>query len=139
MTATYAQARDDILGQVYSAWAPTGWTIFFPDKEETEKPTKEPWARVTLRHADGEQATLANHGSRRRWQRSGNLFVQVFTPVGEGLSRSYDLCKILTDALEGKSTARGVWFRNVRLNEIGTSDAWYQINIEATWEYDEVK
>lgn len=139
MTTTYAQARDDIFGQVYGAWTPTGWTMFFPDKEESEKPTTEPWARVSLRHSTGSQATLANHDSVRRYRRTGNVFVQVFTPTGEGLSRNYDLCKIVADALEGQSTPRGVWFRNVRLNEIGPTDAWFQVNVEAEFEYDEIK
>ena len=59
--------------------------------------------------------------------------------MGEGTQRSYDLAKVISDALEGTTTARGVWFRNVRLKEIGSDTPWFQVNINSDFYYEELK
>lgn len=139
MSATFEQARDEMLAVFKAAWDTTGHYAAYPDRPEEKPKGADPWARVTVRHAVGEQGSLANHEGRRRWERRGTLFVQIFTPSGEGLSRSDTLAKIVVDALEGKSTPRGVWFRNTRINEVGPDGDWYQVNVLADFIYDEVK
>ena len=139
MTATYAQARDDLLELVYNAWSPTGYTMLWPDKPGEKPSTAVPWARTTLQHNLGGQASLAAVGGQRRWSRRGFLFVQIFTPAGEGLSQAYPLAKIVADALEGASTFHGVWLRDVALREVGPDGDWFRVNIEAEFNYDEVK
>ncbi len=54
MTATYSQARDEILGTFWDAWEPTGHTVIWPDKPGDKPSGAEPFARVTIRHATGE-------------------------------------------------------------------------------------
>lgn len=140
MSLTYRQARDEIFAEVKTAWDPTGHEMIWPDVPK-EKPTdsEAPYARTRLRHATGEQATLANHNGVRRWRRDGSIIIQVFTPLGGGLSVGYDLAKMVSDAFEGKTTAGGVQFLNTRINEIGPSGNWYQINVTADFNYDEIK
>lgn len=139
MTATYSEARDEIFSVIKTAWDTTGFLMAWPDKD-FEKPTgRDPWARTTLRHTDGNQSTLANHNGLQRFKRDGVLTIQIFTPIGEGLSRSYDLSKIISDALEGTTTTKGVWFRNVRLNEIGSDAPWFQVNVNSDFSYEELK
>jgi hypothetical protein len=87
----------------------------------------------------GNQASLANDGGRRRWERTGLVTVQIFVPAGEGLSEAYSLAKTVADAYEGTTTASGVWFRNVRVNEVGADGAWFQVNALIEFIYDEIK
>lgn len=139
MTATYQQAKDEILGQFKTAWDATGHEARYENTAGDPPTTVAPWARVSLRHFGGEQASLAGDSGTRRWERTGIVTVQIFVPTGEGLSEAYDLAKIVADAYEGQATASQVWFRNVRVNEVGPDGSWFQVNVIAEFIYDEVK
>lgn len=142
MTATAAEARVEIQTTVNVAWladaSSQNLPLLWEDKPEAP-PDSGAWARVTLRHATGRQATLRGATGERRFRRTGTLTVQIFTPHGEGLTLNDTLSKIITDALEGVTTASGVIFRDVRPNEIGPDGKWYQTNVLAGFEYDEVR
>jgi hypothetical protein len=139
MSLTFAQARDEILALVKTAWDTTTFSMLWQDKPE-EKPTgRTPWARTTLRHTGGGQASLANIGGVHRFNRDGLITVQIFTPSGEGLSRAYDLCKVIADAFEGVTTVGGIWFTNTTLTEVGQEGDWFQINVTTQFTYDELK
>jgi len=141
MTATYAQATDDILGVFKTAWDTTGWDAVYTNVATPQKPPtgSDPWARVTLQHVTGNQASLTGGLGTARYSRAGILTIQIFTPAGEGLLEAHNLAKIITDAFEGTATANGVWFRNARVNEIGPDGDWYQVNVLIDFTYDEVK
>jgi len=139
MTATYAQAVDDILGVFKAAWDPTSHTALYTNVKGEVPSGEDPWARVNLQHTGGNQASLTGGLGTTRWARMGFLAVQIFVPIGEGLSEAHALAKIISDAFEGASTANGVWFRNVRVNEVGPDGDWYQVNVVVDFEYDEVK
>ena len=139
MSATFEQAYEDLCELVRAAWEPTEYTADWPNVAGYVPPEDEPWIRVSVRHAFGGQASLANHRSRRRWGREGTLWVQLFTPAGTGLLEAYRHAKIIMDALEGADTEHHVWTRNVRVNEVGKSGAFNQLNILADFTYDEVK
>lgn len=140
MTATYAQAVDDILGLFKVAWDTTGYTAIYTNVAgDTPDDEEDPWARVTIQHTDGGQGSLTGGLGTTRWTRFGILTVQLFVPSGEGLSEAHTLGKLVTDAFEGVSTTNGVWFRNVRINEIGPDGEWYQVNVLVDFTYDEVK
>lgn len=140
MTATFDTANNEILDTFKAAWDTTGHVALY-ENVKGDKPSgnSDPWARVTVRHSFGEQATLANAGGQRRWNREGIITVQVFIPLGEGLSEGYALAKIVADAFEGAATPSAVWFRNVRVNEVGPDGEWFQINVLADFTYDEIK
>ena len=149
MSATLSVARDEVIGLIYDAWmaAPLtqGLELLFQDvpgeppvtQDANENPTA--WGRVSMLHTGGGQASLANHQGRRRYNRRGFVAVSIFTPSGTGLSMSDDIAMIVLNALEGVSTQSGVWFRHARLSEVGASGAWYQMNVLADFNYDEVK
>lgn len=139
MTATYAQAVDDILGVFKTAWDTTGWIALYTNVKGDTPSGEDPWARVNLQHTGGGQASLTGGLGTTRWGREGFLTVQVFAPAGEGLSGAHTLAKIISDAFEGTSTVNGVWFRNVRVNEVGEDGDWYQVNVVIDFEYDEIK
>ena len=201
MTATFTQANESILGLFHAVW--DDWVEYENVAGVTRKrdgiqqlgkpPSNDPWARVILRHFAGGQASLG--GARSRYERIGLLTIQIFVPIGKGLSEGYELARIVAGAYEGKTgedvqayerdeiteefkldsmgnlilaykkdsmdnpildsmgnripimQTTGVWFRNVRITEIGPSETveneaggdWFQINVWVNFEYDEVK
>lgn len=154
MSLTITQARDSMLGLFRSAWLAAQVSVDVPvfwgtdakvgtkgiNSEKVEAPIADaPWARVTLQHAAAFQASLADQSNKKIFSRNGVLTVQIFTPKGKGLTQSDSLVKVVQDAFEGKATVDGVWFRNVRANEIGLDGEWHQTNVLAEFTYDEVK
>lgn len=139
MSLTHQQARDEILDVFKAAWDPTGYDVHYEDVRKQRNKDEEPWAIVTLKHASGFQATLSGAVGSRTFARLGFLTVQIFTPNGKGLQEAYDLAKVVSDVFEGTSTPGGVWFRNVRLNEVGRDGEFFQLNVIVEFRYDEVK
>jgi hypothetical protein len=148
VTLTFTQARDEILSLFKTAWdaGATGVPVVYDDSP-SDKPTSAElanenttaWARVTVRHSIGRQASLSGTQAVRRWEREGTLFIQIFTSYGTGLQTADSLAKVAVDALEGATTPGGVWFRDVSFREVGIDGPWYQTNVVATFQYDEVK
>lgn len=139
MAATFEEARQEILTTFKTAWDTTGHPAYYENIREDLTSSVEPWARVTLRHVTGNNVSLTGSLGLQRFERTGNLTVQVFVPMGEGLTEGLTLAKVIADAFEGVSTTSGVWFRNTRVNEIGPDGSWFQINVIVDFLYDEVK
>jgi hypothetical protein len=135
---THKEAIDVMLGMFKTVWDGTGWVALYPNVAGDIPTGTDPWARVNIQHTDEEQASLSGGLGTSRYMREGGLAVQVFTRTGEGLSTGHSLAKIVQDAFEGQ-TSSGIWFRNVRVNEIGPDGDWYQINVLIDFIYDEIK
>jgi hypothetical protein len=137
------QARDDILTRFRTEWLADGISapvkLVFDDFEDDLPSSTSPWTRITVRHATGGQISLSNEAGKRRYDRKGTVFVQIFTPFGDGLTLSDSLAIIAARAFEGKETPLHVWFRDVRFVEVGRDGHWYNVNVLAAFEYDEVK
>lgn len=129
-------ARDEMLAVFKAAWDSTGYAAAYPDVP-AEPPAAAPWARPTVQHATGGQATLSGANGARRWTNRGILTVQVFAPAGDGMKTAYDLAQRVLVAFR---QARGVvWYRNHRLREAGTSGAFSQVNVLVDFTYDETR
>lgn len=139
MSLTYSEARAEIAEAFTTAWKNANPTFPIAYEDAAAPGAFTPWARFSLRHNRGEQEALANPLGSRLFFRDGILLVQIFTPSGEGLTRSYDLAKVAADAFEGRKTPGGVWFRSVRIREVGPDGNWYQLNVTADFQYNEVK
>ena len=135
---TYNEARNTILKQLFDVWELTGWILQFDNVAGSVPSNNDPWARATVQHVLGFQRTLGGIGC-RRFQKNGVVAVQIFTKTGTGLSESDALSKLVTDTFEGTDTPEGVWFRNVTLNEVGNDGQWFQVNVTADFEYDDIK
>lgn len=138
MSVTYQQAVDDMLGMLKSAWDPTGHKMFWENDRDDRETDLSPWAAVIVRHATGQQDTLGGKGS-REFLRLGTIMVMINTPSSSGLSNGYVLAKVVTDAFEGETSPNGVWFRDVRINEIGREGTFYKTNALIDFEYYETK
>lgn len=139
MSLTYQQAKDEILTIFKDAWDTTGYPVHYQDVRKQRDRDEEPWATVFLQHSAGFQSTLTGVQGERTFSRLGFVTVQVFTPIGKGLHKAYELAKLVSDAYEGAATPGGVWFRNVKLNEAGQDGEFYQLNVIIEFSYDEIK
>ena len=150
MVATFTQARDDILTQFRTTWnadtpAVNGGKIpqvFYEGvAEEDALPQDDAWARIVIRHTLANQSSLSDDSGQRRFEKIGIVTVQVFTPLkdGKGTELGEGLAQVAKKAYEGKHTlTSNVWFRNVRINEIGVDGPWFQMNVLADFIYDEL-
>lgn len=142
MSLTITSARDEILTLFRTTWLAAADSTNVPllwDNRAQDIPTSGSFARVSVRHADGAQATLSGETGLQSHRLEGTVFVQVFTPTGDGLTTSDKLVEVAMSAFQGKRTAGGVWFRRVRAAEIGPDGAFFQVNVLADFEYDEVR
>lgn len=135
---TFDEARDEILGVFLAVWKPLGYPVVWTDVPADVPSTATVWARVTVRHATGRQASLAGEDGARRWNRTGTLYVQVFAPVGDGSASAYAAAQVVANAYQA-ARGLGVWFRNTRINEVGASGAFEQINVLTDFSYDDVR
>jgi hypothetical protein len=149
MTATFSEARDQILGTFKTAWdansgAVNGGAVPSLHYEglKFDPPKDAAWARITIRHSTAGQATLAGDPSfgRRRFEKFGVVTVQIFQPLssGGGLVLAENLAQVAKAAFEGKATTGQVWFQNVAINEVGVDGPWFQMNVVASFRYDEI-
>lgn len=131
-------ARDDIFGHFDTVWTPLGHPVQYDGVANKNLPptTSIPWARTTLAHVDGNQATLANSAGKSRFRHVGIFTVQVFTPLGDGGKQAHSIAKTLLEGFQGTRTTNGIWFRNVRINRVGPTKNWFQLNVLANFEYD---
>lgn len=145
---TFSSARDEILGLFHAKWtadtpAINGSSVIsveWPRVDSKDPPSaNEPYARISIRHTGSSHRAFGKVGE-RKFTRRGLVTVQVFWPIsdGGGLSFAENAAIIARDAYEGVGTDSGIWFRNVYIREIGPTKAWYQINVVAEFEYDEL-
>lgn len=138
MSLNVTEARDEILALFRTAAEAnaSGVPVLYwdaPDDDDEPQDGTDRWMRVTVRHTTGNNDAIGN----TLFQREGTVTVQIFGILGNGLSIVDELSKVCLDAFQGKSTPGGVWFRNVRLNEIGHDGDWFQSNVLADFEYTE--
>lgn len=144
MSCTINEARDHMLKVFKDAWDTTGFPAVYPGKAEDpdnggDTPSANVWARATIRHADGFQSSLTGPLEElKRHSRIGVVIIQIFGKVGDGSTAAYDAAQIVANAFE-KSRGIPVWFRRVRINEIGTRGPYDQINVLADFTYDDVR
>jgi hypothetical protein len=139
------QAIDEIYGLLFTAWRasfPTA-VILFPDVDG-EPPASGVWSRVVVQHTNGGQAALAGGLGLQMWDRSGVVGVQVFSDAGRGMTGPSGhgvlwAASVMRDALEGAATTGNVWFTNVKLVEVGRDGNWQQVNVTASFEYQQLK
>ncbi len=136
--ATYNDGRDLILQPLHDAWQAADYgPILYTDVGGKVPDSNVVWARAILRHVSGGQASLACFDGKSRWANQGTLFVQVFGPIGDGSTAAYDAAQLVASAYKGKRSG-GVWFRNPRINEVGTTGDFEQINFMTEFNYDQI-
>jgi len=151
---SFTAARDDIMGVFLTAWTAGALEaqIFYEDtgraplessgQADFEFDTNKggnprTWIYATVQHYTGRQTTIGN--GLRRFERTGAFRAEIYTARGTGLSLSDAACKVVADAFEGQKSPSGIWFRNVRMDEIGPDGVWFRVDVIAEFRYDERK
>ncbi len=145
MTVTLAQARDAVITVVDVAWkaapASAALTMLYDNVvgdrpgESASTTQNEAWARTTVRTIGSDRTTQGT----RRYQTDGLVTVQIFTPSGDGHTLGDALTKIVVDALRAHtSSADSIWFFGVTPIEIGQDGPWFNVNVDASFRYQEV-
>lgn len=135
---TLLEARDAMFDIFFTGvWQATGYIVKWPDMAEVKPPLDEPWARVTVQHNLGGQASLSGDAGSKRWERAGVLTIQLFAPVGTGLKEAYNRAQAVVNTYEGSSSG-SLWFRNVRVVDAEGDGAFTQTNVVIDFEYDDV-
>lgn len=144
---TILQAIDDLMGSFRTAWlanvtsAPV--PLFYDDvvgdipSGQDAEGRALPWARLTARHNLGTQDSLGDVGN-RRFLNSGLFTVQIFAPSGEGGIFARELAGIAAGILRGIRSENSVWIFDVTPQEIGADGPWFNVNVTATFRYQEV-
>lgn len=143
-----ATFRDELLALVKAAFetageaAPEGERLLWQDGLEQRPPDGEAsWARLGLVHspASGQVRGIGGptEDGPRVYHYFGQVFVQLFTTAGDGLSVSDVVSKTLVQALRRGRTPSGALTRNASAVEVGRDGPWYQVNVTADFEYDE--
>jgi hypothetical protein len=153
MSLTYLEACDEMKRLFWERWqalspgvAGSADPVLVQWPGEPIGPPKktQPFARFAIRHTGSRQTTFGPTGQ-RRFTRVGFVVVQCFGPVADagipngGLSLAENLAIIARDAYEGVGTGDGLWFRNVRVAEITSDKSYYQQQLRAEFQYDEMK
>ena len=133
---TTQEAIDAMCKVFLDVWG-TDNPIVWSDFNARPATQNTPWTRIILRHVDGRQSSLAGGLGTQRYDSSGVLTAQIFTPVGRGQTECYSLATKVQNAF--RDAKLDVWFRNVRLNERGASGSFNQIDVRMDFIYDEVR
>lgn len=94
-----------------------------------------PWARLTIKHAVGYQATAGAPGSNRQ-RREGTIFVQIFTRPGGAGIKAMSLADRAADLFIG-ANEDGIYYFDTTVREVGTDQfGWNLTNVVTSFRYD---
>lgn len=139
MSLTQKQAYDEICDPIRLVGIAEDFAVHWDNKRTNNSKTEEnSYVAFLVRTAGSGPPTLGGVGH-RSFGRFGTAIARVFTPTGKGLSEGYALAKSISDVYEGVSTPNGVWFRNVRTQEIGKEGSFFEMQVLIEFQYDEIK
>ena len=97
-----------------------------------------PWVRLSVIFNDGAQTSLGRVGN-RKFQKSGFVNVQVFTPVNKGTDRNDDIAQSVSAFLDGVDLGHGLWLYNGSIKTIGDKDDYYQQNVVVEFNFEDIR
>jgi hypothetical protein len=137
MSLSPDEARKAIQTAFVATWG-TMTPVAFDNKPFDANDLNIPWVRLNVQFTAGSISCLGIVGD-RRFRNEGLVFVQVFTPVGGGVSPNDLLATTARNVFRGVQLAGGLWFRNEGINDVGPDGKWYQQNVTAEFIFDEVE
>lgn len=127
------------------SWEVTaGYVCDWPNHKANSHEESDIWARWNLDYLSGNQRTMAPTGS-RKFLKTGLIYVNVFSPLGGGLTQARDASQIALFTYEGKRTPSDVWFRNVRIESeghghgSGGNKSWWATLVVAEFTYEHLR
>lgn len=141
-----SDAYDAIMKLFADGWAaayPSPATpppVAYPDRRFDVPADNTPWVRLQFQHRRGTQVTIQSPGN-RRFRAWGVLTVEIYAPLGDGLTTSQQIGDTLLSIFEGQTTGPdAVIFRQVTPPvDHGPSGAWNLSKVVINFEYDRIK
>jgi hypothetical protein len=98
------------------------------------------WLRVTESLVIEQQSSLSGGTGAKRYTSQGIVFTQVFCPASDpaGYTKGRFLARLCRNTFRKREPGELVWFRNAKIVPVGLSNAWYQFNVSATYQFDEI-
>lgn len=135
------QARRDIYQRFLTLWPPALGVVFTFDNEVFVPPDSDPWIRFSVRHDGSALEAIGGTtggGGFNKYQRTGRAVLQVFTALNKGAAEADTIVDEIRDIFEGVALGGNtIRFTNVVAREIGPDGQWYQVNVEAAFQYDD--
>jgi hypothetical protein len=133
------QAWTDVLGI-----APTPEQLRWEGVEEPALPAGGYYARTSIQTVIQDRASIGTieDATAIRYRNEGLLFIQVFAAKNQagGYFNAKRLASALRSAFTDKSTATGIYFRNVRAKDnLPKEKQWLQAQMVAEWQFDELR
>jgi len=128
----------EMLSIFKAVWDDQGYTAIYTDVAGSKPTVQEPWARATVKHALGAQASLSDTNGQKIYTEAGTIFIQVFAPQGAGQVSSRSLAHLIQVAY-CQNGGGLVWYRNQRLKEIGSDGAFDNTNVLIDFTYDDLR
>jgi hypothetical protein len=139
---TFIEARNELMQAIASAIG-----LLFPSLPINKLPIKWPdmtyapeegksWFCVVLQHTAGRQETL---GPVAHYSREGFGVIEIYCPLGQGMTTSYTYAQTIVNNLQKKPTLNRVWLKNIKIQEENRPEgAWTILNIVYNFTYTDV-
>lgn len=139
ITQGRAQARDEVFTLLRDAALAAGYTdsdIVWQDKV-IDVGVDRMLVLVHMQHLLGRQAGMG--GNALRYEQTGRISIEVRASVAkQGLTKCDAASTVIENALRGKSTPNGVWFRGVVGREVPPKDGNARTEVTAEFTYQEL-
>ena len=163
MPATQEEAYDQAVAALLAVWehdpaatwtVPTaddpsnvidGVRIEWPNKPENRDRDKQsaanktkPWAKFLWQPVTGRQTNIGTATGGDRYEHTGLMTLEIYTPLHEGLTLGMALYKMAASAFQGKTTSGGMFFKNPRPRIVGADKGSHRVDFQMDFQFDEV-
>lgn len=143
--ACYSLSELDAVEAIYDRWR-IHWTAAQPGvpytfTNETSDGQDPAWARLSIQHSTSNQVTIGQ-APHRKFERRGNVFVQLFGAVDVGRGALEGLVDATRTALESRviaSSCGAVYTRAARVVEIPEDGQWWMSAVVVPFFYQETR
>lgn len=145
MANTYEEARAALSAFARTSWLAALVVVSLPsttpiayDNLNFDPPEDgSTWARLNIQHITADRASLGSPDT-CRFRREGLLSIQIFVPLGDGTLVADQIADSLVEAFEDVGAIENIWFRNIRMKEVGSDGTFHQVNVEVDFTFDRV-
>lgn len=145
MITDMSQADKEMAELFRVPWEVTkGYICEWPNHKALDPAEDDIWARWNVDYVTGGQVTMAGPGQ-RKFRKGGLIYVNVYSPLGGGLTQARDASQVALFAYEGQRTPGDVWFRNVRIESeghgrgTGGNKSWWTTVVVAEFIYEHLR
>lgn len=130
-------ARAAIHDRWITEWDTTSPFVFENEADDALFEGDVAWTRLTVRNTATSQKTLGPK-TNRRYRRDASIFVQVMSPLDEGMQGGAVLAQTARGIFEGERFS-DLACNDGEIREIGSDGKWYVTNVEVFLDYEETK